>query len=104
MIYFFDNCLSKKIVQILRLAGAEDGPDGQSRGPHQLIHLQEVDEFLQGPDTPDPEWMPYVAGKGWTAVTADHRIRKKPRNRSWVGLPILEGLPPIPRPLSPDFG
>lgn len=82
MIYFFDNCISKKIVEILRLAGADEGP-------HKLRHLQEIDDFAEGPNTPDVVWMPYVAERRWTAVTADIHITRKPHERkilSEIGL------------------
>jgi hypothetical protein len=81
VIYFFDNCISHKMVQILRLAGAEDSPKGEDPGPHKLVHLLDVPELPRRGATPDTEWIPYAAEQGWMALTADHRIRRKPQER-----------------------
>jgi hypothetical protein len=72
--YFFDNCISPKILQILHLAGAADGETG-----HELVHISNADGFSR--DDADLVWMPKVATQGWIVVTTDNRIRSKPHER-----------------------
>lgn len=35
-------------------------------------------------DVPDEEWIPVVAGRGWTIITRDQRIERRPAERASV--------------------
>lgn len=35
-------------------------------------------------DVPDEEWIPVVAGRGWTVITRDQRIERRPAERASV--------------------
>lgn len=65
MKFFFDNNLSPKTAKAL---AALD---------YDVIHLR--DEFPG--DTPDEEWMPSCARKGWVAISHDRNIQAKPHLR-----------------------
>jgi predicted nuclease of predicted toxin-antitoxin system len=60
--FFFDNNVSKKIVQGLRAFGEE------------VVHLQE--KFKE--DSPDIEWLQYIGEKGLILITRDERVRWNP--------------------------
>jgi hypothetical protein len=60
--FFFDNCLSKKIVDGLLVFGED------------VKHLRY--EFPENTD--DTIWIPEVAKRGWIAISRDKHIRSKP--------------------------
>jgi hypothetical protein len=60
--FFFDNCLSPKVVRALR----ELGEDAK--------HLR--DELPA--NTKDTDWIPIAASKGWVAVTSDLAMARVP--------------------------
>lgn len=62
MTFFFDNCLSPKVVRALRELGVD------------AKHLR--DELPQ--NIKDTDWIPLVAAKGWAAVTSDTAISRAP--------------------------
>ena len=57
--FFFDNNVSKKIVEGLKAFGEE------------VVHLQE--KFPE--DSADIEWLQYVGEKGLVLITRDERVR-----------------------------
>ena len=65
MTYFFDNNLSIKIVQILKILDVD------------AIHLTEQ----YAPGTLDMEWIPGVGKKGYVIITLDGRIATRPPER-----------------------
>lgn len=73
MKYFFDNCVSPKVIDILRLAGAEDNGD-------EFVHIMHVDGLSR--DDADVKWIPLVAAREWVAITVDHRIKSRPHERA----------------------
>jgi predicted nuclease of predicted toxin-antitoxin system len=60
--FFFDNNVSKKIVEGLKAFGEE------------VVHLQE--KFPE--DSADIEWLQYVGEKGLVLITRDERVRWNP--------------------------
>jgi len=60
--YFFDNNISPDLVKILRLLGVNG------------VALRE--RF--SPETPDEDYLSFVAQQGWVLVTCDLRIRTRP--------------------------
>jgi hypothetical protein len=60
--FFFDNNVSKKIVEGLKAFGEE------------VVHLQ--DKFPE--DSADIEWLQYVGEKGFVLITRDERVRRNP--------------------------
>lgn len=71
MRFFFDNCLSPQLPQILRDLGERDR--------HELVHLQE--KFL--PNTPDPEWIGTLGKeRDWIIVSSDERISTSLANKA----------------------
>ncbi len=60
--FFFDNNISKKIVEGLKAFGEE------------VVHLQE--KFPE--DSADIEWLQYVGEKGLVLITRDERVRWNP--------------------------
>ncbi len=60
--FFFDNNVSKKIVEGLKAFGEE------------VVYLQ--DKFLE--DSPDIEWLQYVGEKGLVLITRDEKVRWNP--------------------------
>jgi hypothetical protein len=77
--FFFDNCISHKIVEILKLAA-------DARDPTKLVHVRDVEAFKEhgGRGVLDTIWIPYVAKQGWIAVTVDKRVKTKPHERELV--------------------
>ena len=65
---FFDENLGKQLARGLKGFGED------------AVHLTEV--FPSG--TPDLEWLPYVAKKGYTLFTVDKRIRRRPLERAII--------------------
>ena len=63
--FFLDENISRSIAQAMTALG------------HRFEHL--LDHFPQG--TPDVEFLPKIAEKGWLLVTQDKRIRRKPHER-----------------------
>lgn len=81
--YFTDRDLGKRFPAALRAAG---------------IFVEEHAAHFRH-DTPDDEWIPEVARRGWIAVSHDARIRYKPNEKdavlqSGLGLIILVGKVP----------
>jgi hypothetical protein len=68
LIFFFDNCVSPKLMRAMREL---DAP---------VRHLQE--ELPEG--TTDEVWLPHVAAKTYHVVTTDHAIAKRPTQRKIV--------------------
>jgi predicted nuclease of predicted toxin-antitoxin system len=60
--FFFDNNVSKKIVEGLKAFGEE------------VVHLQE--KFSE--DSADIEWLQYIGEKGLALITRDERVRWNP--------------------------
>jgi hypothetical protein len=60
--FFFDNNVSKKIVEGLKAFGEE------------VIHLQ--DKFRE--DSPDIEWLQYVGERELVLITRDEKVRWNP--------------------------
>jgi predicted nuclease of predicted toxin-antitoxin system len=60
--FFFDNNVSKKIVEGLKAFGEE------------VVHLQ--DEFRE--DSADIEWLQYVGENELVLITRDERVRRNP--------------------------
>ena len=60
--FFFDNNVSKKIVDGLKAFGEE------------VVHLQEI--FPE--DSADIEWLQYVGENGLVLITRDERVRWNP--------------------------
>lgn len=60
--YFIDRDLGLTFSAALRSAG---------------LRVERADDHFRN-DTPDDEWLPVVAGRGWVAVTRDARIRYSP--------------------------
>ena len=84
-VYFTDRALGKKFPAILRAAG--------------ISVEQHADHFAH--DTPDDEWLPVVAKRGWVALTHDQRIRYKLNERDAVmsnGLVLLVLIGKVPFP------
>ncbi len=78
--FFLDENLSRRIAKALTALG------------HRAEHL--LDHLPQG--TPDTEYFPFVAEKGWFVLTQDQRIRKRPHERkalldAEIGAFILTG-------------
>ena len=73
MKFFFDNCISPKIVEALRLL--------EGRG-HQIVSLRE--RFPE--DTEDPVWIRALAHEGaWIIISGDPRIsRGKAERAAWI--------------------
>lgn len=70
MKFFFDNCVSPSIVQILR--------ELKEDKDHTIVHLRERFD----PDTPDREWIEELASEGdWIIISNDSRIRKSPHTK-----------------------
>jgi predicted nuclease of predicted toxin-antitoxin system len=65
---FFDENLGKQLALGLRGFGED------------AIHLTEV--FAKG--TPDEEWLPFVAEKGYILFTLDKRIRRSPLEKALI--------------------
>ena len=78
--FFFDNCISDKIVEILKLAGAE------AVDKTQLIHIKDVAELAskRGRGAADVDWIPLVAEKSWIAVTVDKRVKRNEDERALI--------------------
>ncbi len=60
--FFFDNNISKKIVEGLKAFGEE------------VVHLQE--KFPE--DSPDVEWLRYIGEQGFVLITKDEKVRWNP--------------------------
>ncbi len=65
MTFFFDNTFPKKLVDILKILGVD------------ATHLQE--HFSA--NTPDVDWLPEIGRRGWTVVTGDRGISRRPAER-----------------------
>ena len=63
--FFVDENISRRIAQAMTALG------------HHFEHL--LDHFPQG--TPDVDFLPAIAAKGWILVTQDQRIQSKPHER-----------------------
>jgi len=63
--FFFDNCISPKHVEMLRVFKQD------------VCHLG---ESFSG-NTPDEVWIPEVAKRGWVLVTIDRNIKARPHER-----------------------
>lgn len=61
-VYFTDRDLGLRFSDALRSAG---------------LRVERADDHFRT-DTPDDEWLPVVASRGWLAVTRDARIRYSP--------------------------
>lgn len=68
MTFFFDNNLSAKLTEILRVLGID------------VVHLRE--RFPQ--DAKDVEWIPVVGAEGLVVVTADDRLRRNAAERAAI--------------------
>ena len=66
MTFFFDNTFSKKLCAAI-------GAMMDGNLDVEVAHLQQYYDA----DTPDVDWIPGIAGKGWIALTNDHRIRTR---------------------------
>ena len=66
MTYFFDNCMSASLVEILKILGVD------------ACHLR--DHFPQ--DTADEVWIPEIGAKRWTIISGDFRIYKNAAQRA----------------------
>jgi hypothetical protein len=77
--FFFDNCISHKIVEILKLAAAADDKT-------QLVHIRDVAAFAEhgGRGVADTVWIPYVAEQEWIAITVDKRVKRRPHELELV--------------------
>lgn len=60
--WFIDRDLGRRFAEAL-----------QSEG----LHVERADDHFRN-DTPDDDWLPIVASRGWVAVTRDKRIRYSP--------------------------
>ena len=84
-VFFADRNLGKQFPSILIDAG---------------LRVERHDDHF-GPGTPDVEWIPVVAGRGWVAISHDERIRYKPNEKAAVlthglGLLLVAGKAPFP--------
>lgn len=84
-VYFTDRDLGKRFPEILKSAG--------------LTVERHDDHFA--PDAADEVWLEAVGGRGWIALTHDHRIRYKPNERDAVirhrvALLVMIGAAPFP--------
>lgn len=68
LVFFTDRDLGKQFPAILRESG--------------LTVERHDDHFA--PTAPDEEWLEFVGGRGWVAVTHDRRIRYKPNQLAKV--------------------
>ena len=68
MTFFFDNNLSARLAEILRILGVD------------VIHLR--DRFPQ--DVKDVDWIPIVGSEGLIVVTADDRLRRNVAERAAI--------------------
>ena len=72
MRFFFDNCVSPKLVEALRCLDKR----------HELVHLRERFD----PSTPDPTWIAALGREGgWTIISGDPRISRGQAERAaWI--------------------
>ena len=72
MRFFFDNCVSPRLVEVLRLLDPR----------HELVHLRERFD----PATPDPDWIKALGAEGdWIIVSGDPRISRGLAERAaWI--------------------
>jgi PIN like domain len=72
--FFFDNCMSKKLMQAIGILLGEDR--------HHVVHLRDM---FDG-STPDPVWLQRLGGEGnWIVISSDTRIIKNNQNKqAWV--------------------
>ena len=71
MRFFFDNCISRRIVRGLCEFEAEQG--------HTLEHL--TTRFVASEK--DPDWLPALAAEGdWVILSADRKMRRSPDERA----------------------
>jgi|SRR5262245_12374278 len=66
--FFIDECLGRQLGEALRAAGW-------------MVEFHHT-HFTEG--TPDDEWIPVVAARGWVALTKDKAIRRKQSERDKV--------------------
>jgi len=89
MTFFFDRCVSKKVVGALRCLGED------------VIHLDEV--FGDNVKVADQKWITYCKLMGWIAVTCDSWIHKNApelealREANIVSVFIAEAWNDLPR-------
>ena len=82
-VFFTDRDLGKAFPDVLKASGIAVEPHHE--------HFRH--------DTPDEEWIPSVARRGWVAITRDRHIRYKPNElkavrEAQLGLIVLVGKVP----------
>ncbi len=66
MTFYFDACLSKRIVKVLKYL------DVDAIGPEDVFRDASIDDVV---------WLPVASKNGWAILTSDRRIRKNPGER-----------------------